>query len=292
MSEPTDPTVPFERDQPLDPAEPPGPEERSAGRQRTALIVGGVIAAVLVIGGLLWFLSDDDDSDVATDATTTAVETTTSTTEQATTTEQPTTTQQTTTTIDQVVPLDPDDAAFVLWPAPDGDLRYDDAVAAATAFATDLVGFTDPIVGGLQQGDARSGEVEVRAVEDGAVTTVLVRQYGTDDSWWVIGAVTPDIEVDAPLPQSAIDDPLQVSGRARAFEGTVQVAVVADGSTDPIGTGFVTGSGSGELGPFQGEIRWTNPGGGWGAVLFFTESAQDGSVWQVSATRVGFIGGD
>jgi hypothetical protein len=51
------------------------------------------------------------------------------------------------------------------------------------------------------------------------------------------------------------------------------------------------GRGDGVLGEFDDQIRFANPGGGWGAVLLFTLSAQDGTVWQVSATRVGFIGG-
>lgn len=293
MTDPQDPTLP-----PADPdssmVEPPlTPEELSAKRRRTALIVGAV-AALLVALALVWFLRDDDADEVATTSTTTEPETTTTTEATTTTAEETTSTtapETTTSAPDPDAPLSPDDAAFVVWPAPDGELRYDDPVEAATGFATELVGFTDPIVGPFQQGDARSGEVEVRAVPDGAVTTVLLRQYGPGDRWWVIAAVTPDIELDDPQPQSAIDDPLRLTGRARAFEGTVQVSVVADGSTEPIGTGFVTGRGDGVLGEFDEEIRWDNPGGGWGAVLLYTLSAQDGSVWQVSATRVGFIGG-
>lgn len=267
-------------------------------RRRATLLVGGLIVAVLMIVGLAWLVSGDDgDDDVATEpstTTTTAAEETTTT---APTTAAPTTTEAATTTTGTsggggLAPLGPDDAAFVVWPAPDGDVRYDDPVDAVTAFATELVGFTNPIVGELQQGDSRSGEIEVRADEQGPVTVVLVRQYGEDDSWWVIGAATADIEVDEPQPQQAIDDPLTVSGRARAFEGTVEVLVMADGQTEPLGTGVVTGRGDGVLGPFTGEIAWSNPGGGWGSVLFLTRSAEDGRVWQVTAIRVGFIGGD
>ena len=49
-------------------------------------------------------------------------------------------------------------------------------MSAARGFATDYVGFTDPIVGEFQQGDARSGEVPVQATVIGPITTVLVRQ--------------------------------------------------------------------------------------------------------------------
>lgn len=64
------------------------------------------------------------------------------------------------------------------------------------------------------------------------------------------------------------------------------------GQTSPLGTGIVTGRGDGELGEFAGEVRWDNPGGGWGALVLFTTSAEDGRVWQAAALPVGFIGGD
>ena len=123
-----------------------------------------------------------------------------------------------------------------------------------------------------------------------AVTTVLVRRM-SDDNWYVLGSTTANIELDDPVPGTAIDDPLLLSGRANAFEGTVQVAVFEWGSTEPLGEGFVTGS-MGELGPFSGEVAWDNPGGGWGVVLLYTVSMEDGAVWEASSIPVGFIGGD
>lgn len=88
----------------------------------------------------------------------------------------------------------------------------------------------------------------------------------SDDTWWVLGAATDDIVLDDPVPGTAIDDPLMLSGQASAFEGTVQVSVFERGDVDALGEGFVTGSGSGEPGPFEGEVRWENPGGGCGVV--------------------------
>jgi hypothetical protein len=64
-------------------------------------------------------------------------------------------------------------------------------MALATRFAADDAGFAEPIVGELRSGDARSGEVEVRASVDGPVTTVLVRRL--DEHWWVLGAVSASI---------------------------------------------------------------------------------------------------
>lgn len=257
------------------------PAERNRTALWIALAVG--IAAVVLVAALL--LAGGDDDDVAVDDTTT-------TTTEAETTTTTTADETTTTTEGDGEGLSPDDRAFVVWPDPGGDARFDDPVEAATDFATELVGYTDPVVGEFQQGDNRSGEVEIRPRADGPVTTVMVRQYGTDDSWWVIGAATENIEVDEPAPQGAVDHPVQVSGRARAFEGNVQVAVYRDGSTEPLGTGFVTGSGGGDLGPFSGEIGIDTAPGEWGSIVFFTSSAEDGQVWEATVVRIGFIGGD
>jgi hypothetical protein len=291
------PDTPFDPQAPTDPgaeAE-PTPEEVKRQRLVMAAIALAVLAAIVVVAFVITRGGDDDD--VATDASTTTVATTsTSTTVAPTTTSTTvpatTTTAPTSTTVAPPVALTPDQAAQVVWPDPATEIRLTDPMAAATSFAVDLVGFTDPVVGAFQQGDSRSGEIEIRPIEDGPVTTVLVRQVAADDSWWVIGAVSENIEVDEPAPQQAIDDPVRLTGRARAFEGTVGVRIVADGSADPVGTGFVTGSGDGTLGPFDAEVRFDAAGARWGVVVFSTDSAEDGRIWETTVVRVGFIGAD
>jgi hypothetical protein len=233
-----------------------------------------------------------DDDSVATDAPTTT-ETTAAPTTSAPTTPEATaapTTEAATTTPD----VDADEIRpFALWPDVDGTQRFDDPVEAARSFAVELVGFTDPVLGEFQQGDATSGEVELRASDGGPLTVVLVRQLDpAEGSWWVTASVHDDILVDDPQPQSAVDDPVQVSGQAVAFEGTVDVEILADGDTEPRGEGFVTGSGIPPAGPFSGSIAFDAPAGGWGAVVFKTHSAEDGSVMAATVVRVGFIGGD
>ncbi len=257
-------------------------EDDVDARPAGARVAIGVIALLAVVGVVVFLLVRDGDDEVTTPGTTTTAPTS-SAVPASTTTEPPTSTAVT-------GGLTSEEAATVVWPAPDGAVRYADPVEAARGFAG-FAGFAEPLVGELKEGDQRSGEVDVRATEQGPVTTVLVRRM-SDDHWWVLGAATDDIVLDDPQPGGAIDDPLQLSGRARAFEGTVQVAVLERGGTEPLGTGVVTGSGGGELGPFEGEVRWSNPGGGWGVVLLFTESMEDGRVWQAAAVPVGFIGGD
>lgn len=273
---------------PLPASSPGSPPPGGSGKPWPAIILG-VLAAVLAIVLIVVLAGDDDDEDVTTDSTTTT-EQPTSTTEEETTTS---TTEATTTTTSTTEPggLPDAEAANVVWPDPEGDLRYDEPMAAVEGFAEDLLGFVDPMYSEFMAGDSRSGEVEVRRFADGPATTVAVRQM-SDDAWYVLFAATSEVELSEPTAQTAIDTPLQVAGRSRSFEGQVRIAVYERGSTEPLGEGFVTG-GSGEaLEPFSGEIDWDNPGGGWGVVVASTEGGPDGTVLVATAIPVGFIGGD
>jgi hypothetical protein len=199
----------------------------------------------------------------------------------------PTTTAPSTSATPTTAPAD-DELATAVWPDPSHSQRFDDPVAAARSFVVDLVGFTDPVVGEFRQGDTRSGEVEVRPTPSGPVTTVLVRQLGADDTWWVLGSTTTNIEVDQPTAGEQISSPVRLAGRANAYEGNVNVQIVADGSTEPLVESYVTGM-MGELGPFDREVEFPNPGSGRGAVLFRTFSEEDGSVWEAAVVRVSFV---
>lgn len=255
------------------------------------VIVAALVAALFVIGG------DDDETDdsVTTSETsgtapvsdsTVVVETAVETTDVPTSTESPVTTEviEATTTTD--VPPSFDDTRDAVWPWADTDLRYADPVDAATAFTTDYLGFTDPIVGEFLAGDSRSGEVEVRSFETGPATVVFVRQLTDDDSWWILGAASENITIDDPVQGAEITSPVTVSGTASAFEGTVNVELRADDNDEPIFEGFVTGSGGPDPGPFSDSFEFTSPGGTAGALVMLTFSAEDGSVLEASALRV------
>ncbi len=258
-------------------------------------MVLGIIAAALAVVVLFVVLASDDDDDVATDSTTTTEPAETSTSEpgSTTTTEDETTTSTTedVTTTEATSDVTDQEAATIAWPDPDGADLFDDPLDAVASFAEDLVGFVDPVYSELQQGDARSGEVEVRAVDDGPVTTVAVRQM-SDGNWYVLFAASTEVELTEPTAGSAIDHPLQVGGEARAFEGQVRIAVHLRGEPEPLGEGFVTAGSGADLEPFTGEIAWENPGGGWGAVVASVADGEDGSTWAATAIPVGFIGAD
>lgn len=226
------------------------------------------VVPILLIAGLLALGAACGDDDEAADTTSST-----------------TTSTSTTSTTSTTVAVEPGRA---VWPPSDGSVTYDDPVDAATGFATELAGFTEPVVGEFLQGDSRSGEVEVRPRSDGPVTTVLVRQLGADDSWYVIGAATDGIRPTSPESGATISSPVQLSGTSTAFEGTVQVSVRDPGVQEPLGTGFVTGGSMGEMGPFDSSLEFDPGDAVDGAILFATVSMEDGQVWEVAAIPVVF----
>jgi len=253
--------------------------QRDDNRKRLLIGIGSAAAIIAVVVGAL-ALTGDDDEPVATDGTTTTEATTTSTTEAPTTT---TTEAPTTTTEAPFQGVDPDQPVF---PDPTASRRFDDPVAAAAAFATDLVGFSAPVVGGFAQGDSRSGEVEVRGFAQGAPTTVLLRQL-EDDTWFVIGAVTDSIQLASPASGDTITPPQSLAGMAYAFEGTVNVRLYVDGTQEPIAETFVTGRGDGVLGDFEGELQFSNDTGAThGVLVLSSEGGEDGAPIAAQVLRV------
>jgi hypothetical protein len=261
-----------------DPGELPGPAGQRPHRPTTLVVA--LVVAVAVIAALVAVLVSqrDGEDDASTEPGTTEEPVTT----------EPATTASTAAPTTATTPTPtPGDTATAVFPDPSTSVRFDDPVAAARAFAVDFVGFTDPVVGEFMQGDARSGEVEVRPRADGPATTVFVRQLGADDTWWVLGSATGGITLDTPAAGDTVTSPVALTGRALAFEGNVEVEVREDGAREPIGTGFVTGGGDVER-PFDGQVEFSAPTADRGALVLLTRSAEDGRVWQAAVTRLQF----
>lgn len=233
-------------------------------RRRRGLLIGvGALLVVLAIAIALYAVTRDDGDSTpnATTSTTGANPTL------------PTTT--------------PIDTSTAVWPVASSTTRYSDPVSAARGFATDSVGFNDPIVGEFKQGDARSGEVPVQATTTGPVTTVLVRQLG--DSWWVLGSSTPNIQLTSPSALATISSPVHLQGTSTAFEATVNAQVRQDGVTEPLGTGTLMGGANGTMGPFDGTLEFSAPApGSSGALVLLTRSAENGDVTEATVVRVKF----
>ncbi len=163
-----------------------------------------------------------------------------------------------------------------VFPTGSGATGFTNPVAAATAFATDYAGFVHPVVEPFQSGDSRSGEVPIRPAASGPVTTVFVRQLGSEGRWWVLGASTAAITLNSPTWSAPISSPVTLKGISSAYEGTVQTQVREDGSDRPLGQGFVTGGSTGPS-PFQGTLTFTTPTQKYGALVLYTTS-QEGAL--------------
>jgi Immunoglobulin-like domain of bacterial spore germination len=270
------------------PATPPSPPDGGGRSVPIVPIVLGLVAVVLVIAFVVAVDGDDDTEASSIETATTVNEPTTEATATTRTSESTTTAAPTTTVRATVSDAE---AATIAWPAPNGDDAYDEPVVLATDFAEQILGFEDPVVGAYMEGDSRSGEVEVRPLDDGPVTTVGVRRM-SDDQLYVLFAATEEVELLLPTPGSAIDHPLQVEGWGRGFEGQIRVAVFDRSTGDELGHGFFTAGGEGELAPFDGDLEWDNPGGGWGLVVAAVSGGDATTTWAATALPVGFIGGD
>jgi hypothetical protein len=258
-------------------------------------VIAGVVVILAALGAALFlFGGGDDETDSTVDSTattevaeSTSPETSPPTTAGPETTPAPATTEAIDTTTPATTPAPPlpDPTASAIWPWVATSIRYDDPVEAASGFAVDFLDFENPISSEFMAGDNRSGEVQIRAIETGPVTTVFVRQLTDDDSWWIIGAAGENITIDGPPTGSEITSPLTVTGTALAFEGTVDVELIVDGNGEPIVEGFVTG-GAIEPGPFSGTFEFASPGPSGGALVLYTTSDEIDATWEASVIRV------
>ncbi len=243
-------------------------------QKRAILVVGSLIGIVAVTLGVAVVVQDDDDAE--TTSTSTVLDTTT--TALPTSTTAPPTTSST---------IDADELDLAVYPDLRGPDRFDDPVALVRAFATEILGFdTDLIVGSLQVGDSRSGEIEVSPRTGGPATTVAVRQLA-DGAWAVVAATTETIFVQTPIARTRISSPQPLIGKAAAFEGHVNVSLFVDGQLAPLADTFVLGRGDGVLGDFEGSLTFVAPEGATHGLLVFSEgSAEDGTTVAATALRV------
>jgi hypothetical protein len=185
------------------------------------LRLGALVAASVLV---LAACGDDDDvTETGEPPSTTAAETTT-------TAEATSTTGASTTT----VPAGLEQPA--IWPA--ADVVFATPEEAAEDFVSTVLG-VPPTLGEFQQGDARSGEIEVFSPGEGGGANVtrgllLLRQLGPQSGWFVIAAVNENAAFTEPASGAEVPaGPLAVEGLARGFEANVVLtARVAGSDTD------------------------------------------------------------
>jgi hypothetical protein len=175
-----------------------------------------------------------------------------------------------------------------IWPFASTTVRYTSPIAAARGFARTYLGFSNPVVGPFQQGDSRSGEVEVRASPSGVVTTVLVRMLAPGDTWWVLGSVASTLALHSPAALSPISSPVTLTGESTAFEGTINLELRQDGTLTPLATATTQGGSKGQMGPFTATVSFPSPVAGAGAIVVRTISAEDGATEAASTVRIAY----
>lgn len=175
-----------------------------------------------------------------------------------------------------------------VWPFVTDSTRYRDPLQAATGFAVKYLGFVDPVVGAFMQGDSRSGEVVIRPSSIGPETTVMVRKLAPDETWWVLGAATANLQLQSPKWNASIASPVRLSGQSTAFEATVNVQIRQDGTLTPLASSIVMGGSMGRMDTFSKAVSFSKPTAERGAIILKTLSAKDGDIAEATVLRIQF----
>ena len=118
-----------------------------------------------------------------------------------------------------------------IWPLADAVFETPDDAARSFVGSVFKV---PPVFGEYQAGDSRSGEIDVLIGEQPAVvrSTLLLRQLGPDDGWFVIGAVNPHMTIARPEARAVVSaGMLTVSGTARGFEAQISITAYIAGDS-------------------------------------------------------------
>jgi hypothetical protein len=177
-----------------------------------------------------------------------------------------------------------------------GETRYDDPVEVARSFAVEYLGMLDPVVGGPSD-PGPEGTVEVIVQprgEDGQPVGAMETVVHLDPDgapWQVLFTTSSNIHLEGETFRNEVASPLPITGRARAFEGTVVVDVRQAGmeAGEALGQEIVTASGGADFGPFSSQVSFDPPTSeGFGALVLFTESALDGSTLEATVVGLNF----
>ena len=237
---------------------------RRTARLATAALL---VLAIAALGGC----GDDDEGSGAGDTsapTTTAVETTT--------------TEEVATTTSAAAQVDTTTAVF---PFAEDDTRFEDPMDLAVAYAERYLGFADPTYSDFMQGDSRSGEVVVRPAADGPDTLLLLRQL--DETWWVLGAVSDQIQIDVPETGAVLVSPVAVTGQAGAPEGELSLELWTDAAAEPLAMASAP-VGTDALQAFEATLTFAMTPATEDGALLARAYGPDGGVWAASVLRVHF----
>jgi hypothetical protein len=174
------------------------------------------------------------------------------------------------------------------------DELFSDPVRTAVEFMRSYGGMEKPMAGGFRPRRSgaepdKVGDVDIRPKAGSPlVTTVTLGQVG--EVWMVVAAKADKIHLESPVALDLVSSPVLISGTSSSFEGNVVVQVKEDGMGPEqfLGQEPLTGGSGEDLEPFQGRVNFKTPTKPAGAVVALTDSAEDGSIQQLSAVRVRF----
>jgi hypothetical protein len=180
---------------------------RAARRRRAGVLAGAGVLAVAVAAAALTVPGGGRSGDVATDG------------------DGRPTPAPTTVPPAETVPPTAGSAADAVWPDPAAEL-FTDPVEATRSFLEVVMRVDDPPLSEFHAGEPGAGEVDVHGRgEDGSVldrvaSTVMVRQLD-GVHWFVVGADSTDVRIDAPAPLAEVGLPVTVLGQGNGHEGTI-----------------------------------------------------------------------
>ena len=146
-----------------------------------------------------------------------------------------------------------------LWPDPAVATPETSPREVGRSFIVDFLRMENPPLGAFQQGDSRSGEVQVfqrgeggTVREDRVISTIALRQLD-GRRWFVIAAFGDEVQIGAPDALATISSPVTVAGQARGYEGNIGVRVYAAFDPKPLVEQGVA-AGNMEIEPFSDEL--------------------------------------
>jgi Immunoglobulin-like domain of bacterial spore germination len=236
---------------------------RAAKRRRRAVLAGAGIAAALAVAVAVPRLGDEGRVETFNQpGPTTSVAPPTTTAPGSSTTVTP--------------PPASVDVDQVLWPNPAGELTAD-PLDAVRGFLSGPLGISDAPLSPFRETEPGVGDVDVYArgeagqTLDRVASTVTLRRLD-GQHWFVTGAVSSDVEIETPEPLATVSSPLDVSGRVRGHEGTVNVWMLDRFGGDRVDSDPATGTGGSErLEPFSAEVSFVANGTQRGALYAETD---------------------
>jgi hypothetical protein len=133
-----------------------------------------------------------------------------------------------------------------VWPAP--EVVFDTPEQAAADFVGD---YLDERPGGVlsefRRGDSRSGEIDVEYIDEvsgegGVLSTLLMRQLGPNDGWFVLAGVNERVTITSPESGATIaPGPVTVEGIGQGQETTIYLSAYPAGDRTNIDLLFTSG---------------------------------------------------